>query len=58
LDRLDGSRQLVVEIGVAALEDGSLDAATMLVQFRDRLRATDGDLEELAGEIETHRRDP
>jgi hypothetical protein len=36
LDRLDCDRRATVERAVEALEDGSLDAATMLMQFRER----------------------
>jgi hypothetical protein len=36
LERLDCDRRAIVEITVQELEDGSLDAATMLVQFHRR----------------------
>jgi hypothetical protein len=36
LDRLDCDRRAIVEGAVQALEDGSLDAATMLMQFHER----------------------
>jgi hypothetical protein len=56
LGRLDELRRHAVEAGVAALEDGSVDTATLLAQFSDRLRAGDGQLEQLVIELELQRR--
>lgn len=35
LDRLDGERRALVEISVAALEEGTVDVATLLARFHD-----------------------
>jgi hypothetical protein len=56
LGRLDDLRRNAVEIGVGALEDGTIDAATLLVLFTERLRAGDGQLEELVKDLESERR--
>jgi hypothetical protein len=36
MDRLDGQRRAVVEMGVAALEEGTVDVATLLARFGER----------------------
>jgi hypothetical protein len=55
LGRLDELRRNAVEAGVAALEDGTVDAPTLLVQISERLRAGDGQLEQLVIELESQR---
>lgn len=51
LDRLDRGHRAIVEAGVTALERGSLDAATLLARFHERLRAGDDNLDALMAEI-------
>jgi hypothetical protein len=55
LDRLDGERRVMVEISVAALEEGTVDVATLLARFHDRLRAEDGGTEGLVGDADEER---
>jgi hypothetical protein len=57
LDRLDGERRAVVEMGVAALEEGKVDVATLLARFGERLRADDGSIEAFVVDAEQGGRD-
>jgi hypothetical protein len=56
LDRLDELRRRAVEAGVAALEDGTIDAATLLVCFSEQLRVSDGQLGQVVEELQLQRR--
>jgi hypothetical protein len=58
LSRLDELQRHVVETGVAALEDGTVDVATLLVRLSERLREGDGQLQMLVDELKVRRRTP
>jgi hypothetical protein len=55
LGRLDGLHREAVEVAVAAFEDGAVDAATLLVQFSDRLGGSDAQLERVVADLEARR---
>jgi hypothetical protein len=52
LGRLDELRRDAVETGVAALEGGTVDAATLLATFSERIRTGDGQLADIVSELE------